>query len=298
MTRKRQLWILIFLAAFTTALQYALQGALATRADISAFPWYFWTSDYILWAARALVEAWIIVFLFSTTAKTRWYSVVLTTMEVMLIILITLTLGPALRSVGMGKSVVDSLSEVNLFGYNAGAALFWAWNMGIAAYAPAMLASVGFAYRMQPTDGDTHTVDAAQLTRYEAELRRKDEDAIRAKGELAQAQLAIASLQEEVASANTQRTEAVTQRDEAHKQVAFALQDIAWMQSLEETTQARLLFLASWRNGLTPKFVSDVLGIAPSTSSRAKATMEQAVNEIIKKWEAEKVQPDGKAGKA
>lgn len=288
MTRKRQLWILILLAALTTALQYALQGALATRADLKSFPMEFWVTDYVFWAIRSLVEAWVIVFLFSTQTKNRWYSVVLTSFEIGLIALITLTLGPALRSVGMGRTVEASLSEVIVAGYNIGNLLFWAWNFGIAAYAPMMLASVGFAYRMQPTDNGHSVVDASQLQRYEDELRRKEEDATQARGEAAQAQLVVEQMQGEIASA-------LAQRNEAQEQAASVLRDVAWMCELEETTQARLLFLASWRNGLTPKFVSDVLGIAPSTSSRAKATMDQAVDAILAKRQADQAQQGGKA---
>jgi hypothetical protein len=270
MTRKQQLWALIGLAALTTALQYALQGALATRADIGAFPGVFWTTDYVLWAIRSLVEAAVIVYLFTTQAKTRWQSFILTCFEIGLISLITVTLGPALRSIGMGKSVEASLAEVFIGKYNAGVLLFWLWNFGIAAYAPAMLASVGFAYRMQPTDNGHTLVDNGQLAAAQAELTRMHE-ALR---------LALAnerSVKQQMAQAEEKIAQLAAEGNSRNTKVASALQAIAWIERQSPTVQIRLLTLASNGDKPTVKELSEWFRVTPPTASKARASVEAIV---------------------
>ena len=145
MTRRQQLWALIGLSALTAAVQYVIQGALATGADLATFPPLFWVADYSLWGVRALIEAWVIVYLFQTTGGTARQQVVITAFEVVLIGLIAVTLGPALRAVGLGEPVKSTMS----------ATLFGLWNLGIAAYTSLMMGAAGYAYRVQPLDSDS-----------------------------------------------------------------------------------------------------------------------------------------------
>ena len=142
LTRRNQLWVLIFLSAITAALQYTLQGALATDAEIEAFPNIFWIADYAAWGGRALVEAWVVAYVFTTHANSRAEKIVLYTLEAALLVLITLTLGPAFRAIGAGEKMYESLT------YDG----FWLWNFGVASYTSIMMAATGIAYRMQPED--------------------------------------------------------------------------------------------------------------------------------------------------
>ncbi|RMF60614.1 MAG: hypothetical protein D6743_14720, partial [Calditrichaeota bacterium] len=139
-SRQEQLWYLIILTAATLTAQYALQGWLAlggNPADIA--PWIL-TADSALWSLRALIEAWVLVYLFSTRASSRTDSIVLAVLEFLLIILITCTLGPALGTIGAGKSIREMMS----------ATMYWLWYASIASYAPLMLAAAGLAYKIQP----------------------------------------------------------------------------------------------------------------------------------------------------
>ena len=139
LTRRNQLWILIFLSAATVMLQYVIQGASATGGDPSGFSSWFWIADWSLWAVRALVEAWIVVYVFTTTAKTTGQKIVLGLLEIGLLALITFTLGPALQALGMGKTVYEIIGG-----------RYGIWSYAIGAYTSLMMAAAGFAYQIQP----------------------------------------------------------------------------------------------------------------------------------------------------
>lgn len=159
MQRQKQLTTLISLSALSAVALYVVQGALATGADVTAFPAWFWVLDYALWAARALIEAAVIVFLFSTTPGNKSQSRILAAFEIALIALITLTVGPALRAVGQKSTMVDSLTPT----------AFTAWSFGIAAYTSLMVGAAGYAYRVQPS--------AAPSTAY-ADLAARNEQLV------------------------------------------------------------------------------------------------------------------------
>lgn len=150
MNRKIQLWLIIALTAITMMPQYALQGWLAfggspvsevVKAGVTSGFW-LWLSkvDPLAWSLRALVEAWALVYLFSSDAKAEQDAKWLARFEVALIVLITITLGPALAATGLGKSIKEAL---------AWWPAFWLWNFAIASYAPLMLGAVGFAFRLE-----------------------------------------------------------------------------------------------------------------------------------------------------
>lgn len=139
MSRKTQLWYLIGLSALTVVAQYIVQGAMASGGVPSGFNIWFWYIDYGLWGARALIEAWVIVYLFTTRTQTNTQAVVIICFEVCLIVLITLTLGPALYALTIDKAIQDTLSDISLR----------LWTFGIAAYTSLMMGSAGFAYKIQ-----------------------------------------------------------------------------------------------------------------------------------------------------
>ena len=142
LTRRNQLWVLIFLTSFTTCLQYTLQGALATDAEIALFPDAFWVADYGAWGGRALVEAWVVAYVFTTVYHNWAHRVLITFVEVVMLLLIAATLGPTFYAIGSGQKIYEALVQRD----------FWLWNYGIAAYPSIMMAATGIAYRIMPKD--------------------------------------------------------------------------------------------------------------------------------------------------
>lgn len=140
MSRERQLWYLVGLTAITLAPAYTLQGWLASGHSATDIHTYFWYFESAAWLFRALVEAWAIVYLFKTSASTTAQSVTLWVFKVLLIALITATLGPTMYAAGLQSTINQVLSG----------GWFWLWNFAIASYAPLMLGAVGVAYKIQP----------------------------------------------------------------------------------------------------------------------------------------------------
>jgi len=142
LTRRNQLWVLIILTAITTCLQYTLQGALATDAEISLFPGAFWVADYAAWGGRALVEAWVVAYVFTTVYHGWAHRILITFVEAVMLLLIAATLGPTFYAIGSGQKIYEALAQKD----------FWLWNYGIAAYPSIMMAATGIAYRTMPKD--------------------------------------------------------------------------------------------------------------------------------------------------
>lgn len=71
LTRKNQLWILIFLSALSALAYYVIQGTFAGGDNPREFGEMFWRFERGLWGFRAFVEAWVVAYLFSTTPKTN-----------------------------------------------------------------------------------------------------------------------------------------------------------------------------------------------------------------------------------
>jgi len=158
MTRKRQLILLILLSALTATCQYVLQGALAMGENPSDLPKWFFMIDFILWGVRALVECFVIVYVISSSGKTKLENFVLIALEVVLISVITLTVGPAIRAAGLGLSITESLSET----YHG------VWSYLLASYTSLMMLGAAAAYRIQPNDYEAESID--DLRRYTGDL--------------------------------------------------------------------------------------------------------------------------------
>lgn len=148
MTRRQQLWALIVCSALTAALQYIIQGAFATGGDPATFSDLFWFFDRALWGIRALIESWVIIYLFTTSVGGRGFihrlflEAILLMLEIGLLALIIFTLGPAFQALGAKTTVYDLMG----MGRYAG------WSYGIAAYTALMMAGAGIAYKIQPLD--------------------------------------------------------------------------------------------------------------------------------------------------
>lgn len=156
-TRTGQLYWLIGLTAATMIPQYALQSWLATGHNPAEIANWFWWFDAVSWSIRAIIEAAALVYLFSTQAKSKIHTAILTGFEVALIALIVVTLGPVLYSVGKESIITETLTD----GWHI------AWSFAVAAYAPLMLGAVGFAYKVQMAQAEpeakSQTKPAAKL---------------------------------------------------------------------------------------------------------------------------------------
>lgn len=152
-TRRNQLWLYVFLSAFTALCQYVIQGAMASGHDPAKFPVEFWIADYALWGARALIEAGVVTYCFATRTTSGTQSVILGIFEFVLIALVTPTVGFALRGLGYGLQTREMLPEPWLT----------AWFLGVGAYTSLMMGAAGYAYRVQPQDEGAQLVDAATL---------------------------------------------------------------------------------------------------------------------------------------
>jgi len=151
--RRKWMQLLIPAAAVSAAIQYTIQGVLASGHNPADMPGWFWVVDYAFWAIRSLIEAGVIVYLFSTQARNGRQGATLLFMEASLILLIALTIGPALRALGLGLPMAETVSEQ----------AFWLWNFGLAAYTALMMAGTGYAYRVQPYDGEEQMVRLADV---------------------------------------------------------------------------------------------------------------------------------------
>ena len=149
MMKNNKLAWLIGLTAATMAAQYALQGWLALGESPDDLPAWFRTVDTWLWIARALIEASVIFYLFATPDQSR----LITTFEIVLISLVTLTLGPVFVAVGQGGLMAQTLPPL----------AYWFWSFAIASYAPLMIAAAGYAYRVRQSE-DSKRIDPVQVS--------------------------------------------------------------------------------------------------------------------------------------
>ena len=162
LNRKNQLPILVLLAASTAIAQYVLQGTMATGDDPSLFGSEFYIAEQVLWGLRALIEAWIICYLFMTEARTKTQQAVLVAFEFGLIALLTLTLAPVVYTMSQTSPIQSILSNGQL----------WAWSFGISSFTSLMIGAVGYAYKVQPNDTDMEVVNKGEMEK----LQRKIED--------------------------------------------------------------------------------------------------------------------------
>lgn len=236
--RQTQLSWLVGLSALSAVALYIVQGALATGADIKTFPAWFWTVDYVLWGFRALIEARVIVYLFSTDPQTPRQEFILVVFEVALIALIALTVGPALRAAALGQQMVDTVAPW----------VFTAWSFGIASYTPLMVGAAGYAYRVQKDDAGG--VDAAALER---ELAQTKEAYNRAHRELGQIE---------------------NKHDE---QIATVRKASALLESFGAKDRATLYLMAQGANGdgVSAAEVARVLGVSETTARNAARELEE-----------------------
>lgn len=178
---------------------------MASGGSPAEFDPIFWRIDYGLWGVRALIEAWVIIYCFSTQTKRWWETVGLGIVEVALIALIFATLGPALRALTLRQPITEILNDQELI---------W-WTYGIAGYTSLMMAGVGFAYKIQPYDEVLVPVAEVEAVRVahaatETQLNTANEELTQRQSLLDKAQEMVAGLQAQVASLTVQLEQAAT----------------------------------------------------------------------------------------
>jgi hypothetical protein len=98
---------------------------------------FIWTVEAVAWSLRALVEAWALVYLFSTNTLDQKAIKILQWIEGFLIGLIAVTVTLLIVANKMNQSINELWSP-----------LFWLWAVSVASFAPLMFAGVGIAYRV------------------------------------------------------------------------------------------------------------------------------------------------------
>jgi hypothetical protein len=141
-SRKGQLWLLIIMSALTMTVPYFIQGALSGGLSPAQIAADVWSLDQRAWAIRAVVEGLVIAYISRTNAKTRRQGATLWALEIALIALIAVTLGPTLYAAMNGVKMAEALSPD----------LQWWWAFALASYMPLMVLGASYAYRVQPED--------------------------------------------------------------------------------------------------------------------------------------------------
>lgn len=216
-TRKNQLWLLIILSALTMTIPYYIQGGLVggkAPGDISATAWQV---DQWAWAIRAVVEGLVIGYIARTDAKRWWETSILWALEVALIGLIAITLGPALYASMNSSKMLNALPD----------RLQWVWAFALASYMPLMVLGASYAYRLQPDE------------------KPAQEDAKATQEKIAEMMAAIANRDEQLASAARRFAEAHEIIDERNKQFAELTADAKKTQEDAKAAQEKIAELTA-----------------------------------------------------
>ena len=169
--RQKQLSTLLTWAALTMVTPYVIQGIAVlgnVDADLSLYrmPTWFWILDAVLWGIRALIEARVIFYAFSTQTQTKVQEWVMIVGETILIGMVMFTVGMVFRSLSIAAGSNELIEQLKTSGWHD------AWAFGIAAYPALMIAVTGIAYKFQPHDLDMEVVNKGEVER----LQKKIED--------------------------------------------------------------------------------------------------------------------------
>lgn len=136
--RKSQMMWLLGLTALSLVPVYILIGWQTGGHSSQDVDTIFWKIEAGAWGLRALVEAWALIYLFQTHTELARSNKILVAFEVALISLVALTVGLVIVANGDKSSLATGLPKP----------LYWIWSFGVAAFAPLMMGSVGFAYKV------------------------------------------------------------------------------------------------------------------------------------------------------
>lgn len=150
-TRRTQMKWLIALTAISLMPVYGLLGWQTGPHGAKEVWAFIWTIEAIAWSLRALVEAWALVYLFSTNTQDQKAVRTLHWIEGALIGLIAVTVTLLIVANKMNQSINELWAP-----------LFWLWAISVASFAPLMFAGVGIAYRVhnEPIKEDTTKLDS------------------------------------------------------------------------------------------------------------------------------------------
>lgn len=137
-TRRTQMVWLLGLTALSLVPVYILIGWQTGGHGPDTVIQVFWVIEAGAWGLRALVEAWALVYLFQTATNEAKTNRILMVFEIALITLVALTVGLVIIANGNRLAIANGLP----------APLYWFWSFGVAAFAPLMMGSVGYAYKV------------------------------------------------------------------------------------------------------------------------------------------------------
>lgn len=147
-TRQIQMVWLLGLTALSLVPVYILIGWQTGGHGPDSVIQVFWVIEAAAWGLRALVEAWALVYLFQTATDSARANKILIAFEVALITLVALTVGLVIIANGKQLAIANGLP----------APLYWFWSFGVAAFAPLMMGSVGYAYKVHTPVSDTQPI--------------------------------------------------------------------------------------------------------------------------------------------
>lgn len=163
-SRRTQMKWLIALTAISLMPVYGLLGWQTGPHGAKEVWALIWTVEAVAWSLRALVEAWALVYLFSTSTDDQKAIRALRWIEGALIGLIAVTV----TLLVIANKSNQSVSE--LWG-----PLFWLWALSVASFAPLMFAGVGIAYKVHQ-DGGPDTSQLAEAINLISALQQRVDD--------------------------------------------------------------------------------------------------------------------------
>lgn len=147
-TRQIQMVWLLGLTALSLVPVYILIGWQTGGHSASTVATLFWQIEAGAWGLRALVEAWALVYLFQTASDSARANKILVTFEIALIGLVALTVGLVIIANGNKEALATGLPTW----------LYWVWSFSVAAFAPLMMGSVGYAFKTHKPVTDTQPI--------------------------------------------------------------------------------------------------------------------------------------------
>lgn len=145
--RTQMKWLLVLTAVSLVPVYVLLGWQTSGESPQTITDWlaWFWRIEASAWGIRALVESAALIYLFQTTTQNTQAARILIAFEIALIVLIASTVGMVVLVNGSKQTIAQGLP-------------FWLyviWSFSVAAFAPLMMGSVGFAYKCQPDDSYT-----------------------------------------------------------------------------------------------------------------------------------------------
>lgn len=133
-------WILALTAISLVPVYILLGWQTGGHSPDSVIP-LFWLVEAGAWGLRALVESAALIYLFQTVTNSKLPGRILAIFEISLISLIAVTVGLVIIANGNGQALARGLPGP----------LYWFWSFSVAAFAPLMMGSVGYAYKSHAT---------------------------------------------------------------------------------------------------------------------------------------------------